>query len=125
MVGRREGGGSGRAAGATTAAVAAAATAVGRGMGGEEVLENGKVGHGRVHHLREMVVGELGRDEVPAPELLFAQSSAPVHLLLHVAYGAVHGEGHAIARDNGVVDDVRVGELFVHHVECLDELGLN
>jgi len=62
---------------------------------------------------------------VPAPELVFAQSSAPAHLLLHAAYGAVHGEEHVVARDNGVVDDVRVGELFVHHVGCLDELGLN
>jgi hypothetical protein len=41
-------------------------------MGAEEVLEDGKVGHGCVHHLREMVVGELGRDEVPTPELVFA-----------------------------------------------------
>jgi len=62
---------------------------------------------------------------VPAPELVFAQWSAPARLLLHAAYGAVHGEKHAVARDNRVVDDVRVGELFVHHDECLDELGLN
>ena len=41
-------------------------------MSSEEVLQYGKVGHGRVHHLREPVVGELGRDQVPTPELVFA-----------------------------------------------------
>jgi hypothetical protein len=41
-------------------------------MSSEEVLQNGKVGHGRVHHLREPVVGELGGDQVPTPELVFA-----------------------------------------------------
>ena len=41
-------------------------------IGSEEILENGKVGHGCVHHLREPVVGELGGDQVPTPELVFA-----------------------------------------------------
>jgi hypothetical protein len=104
------------------AAIAGAAVAGRRGVGAEEVLEDGKVRHGRVHHLREMVVDKLGRDEVPAPELLLGLAPALVHLLLDVAHGAVHGEGHAVARDDGVVDDVRVCELLVHHVERLDEL---
>jgi len=107
VVEHREGGG-GRAAGAT---------AVGRHVGGKEVLEDGIVGRGRAHHLREVGVGELGHDEVPAPEQVFAQWSARAHLLLHLADGAVHGEGRVIARDNGVVDDVWVDELLVHHVE--------
>jgi hypothetical protein len=41
-------------------------------MSSEEVLQYGKVGHRRVHHLREPVVGELGGDQVPTPELVFA-----------------------------------------------------
>jgi hypothetical protein len=41
---------------------------------------------------------------------------------LDVAHGPVYGEGHAVARDDGVVDHVRVGELFVHHIERLDKL---
>lgn len=113
-----------RAANPAAVGVAAAAAAVvARGdVRAEEVLEDGKVRHGGVDHLREVVVGELGRDEVPAPELLLGQATALGHLLLDVAHGAVHGEGHAVARDDGVVDDVRVCELFVHHVERLDEL---
>jgi hypothetical protein len=88
----------------------------------EEVLEYGEVGHGGVHHLREAVVGELGGDEVPTPELVVAQSATLVHFLLDVPNGPVNGEGHAVPRDDGVVDHVRVSELFVHHVERLDEL---
>ena len=108
---------------ATAAAAAAGASVAGRrGVGAKKVLEDGEVRHGRVHHLREVVVDKLGRDEVPAPELLLGQAPALVHLLLDVAHGAVHGEGHAVARDDGVVDDVRVRELLVHHVERLDEL---
>ena len=84
-------------------------------VGGEVVLEDGKVRHGRVHHLREVVVGELGGDEVPAPEMLLAPAAALVQLLLDVAHGAVHGERHAVPRDDGVVDDVGVRELLVHH----------
>ena len=85
-------------------------------VGSEEVLEDRKVRHGRIHHLREMVVGELGGDEVAAPELVLAQTAALVQLVLDIAHGAVHGERHAVARDDGVVDDVRVRELLVHHV---------
>ena len=85
-------------------------------MGSEEILEDRKVRHGRIHHLREMVVGELGGDEVAAPELVLAQTAALVQLVLDIAHGAVHGERHAVARDDGVVDDVRVRELLVHHV---------
>jgi hypothetical protein len=99
-----------------------AARAAWRRVGAQEVLEDGEVRHGRVHHLREVVVGELGRDEVPAPELVLGQAPALVHLLLDVAHGAVHGEGHAVARDDRVVDDIWVRELLVHHVERLDEL---
>jgi hypothetical protein len=87
-----------------------------RDVGSEVVLEDGKVRHGRVHHLREVVVGELGGDEVSAPELLLAPAAALVQLLLDVAHGAVHGERHAVARDDGVVDNVWVRELLVHHV---------
>ena len=47
-----------------------AASAAWRRVGAQIVLEDGEVRHGRVHHLREVVVGELGRDEVPAPELV-------------------------------------------------------
>ena len=85
-------------------------------VGSEEILEDRKVRHGRIHHLREMVVGELGGDEVAAPELVLAQTAALVQLVLDIAHGAVHGERHAVARDDGVVDDVRVRELLVHHV---------
>ena len=91
-------------------------------MRSEEVLENGEIGHGCVYHLCEPVVGELGGNDVPTPELVLAQSAAFVHFLLDVPHGPVHGEGHAVPRDDGVVDNVRVGELFVHHVERLDEL---
>ena len=88
----------------------------GRGVGGEVVLEDRKVRHGRVHHLRKVVVGELGCDEVAAPEVVLAPAAALVHLLLNVAHGAVHGERHAVARDDGVVDNVGVRELLIHHV---------
>ena len=91
-------------------------------MRAEEVLEDGKVRHGRVHHLREAVVGELGHDEVPAPELVLTQASPFVHFLLYVAHRPVRREWHAVARDDGVVDDVRICELFVHHLERLNEL---
>jgi hypothetical protein len=91
-------------------------------MGAEEVLEDGKVCHGRIDHLREAVVGKLGHDEVPAPELVLLWAPALVHLLVYVANGAVHGKRHAVARDDGVVDDVWVGEFLVHHVERLDVL---
>ena len=112
-----------RAAAAYPATVGVAASvAARRGVSAKEVFEDGEVRHGSVYHLREVVVGELGRDEVPAPELLLGHATTLVHLLLDVAHGAVHGEGHTIARDDRIVDDVRVGELFVHHVERLDEL---
>ena len=91
-------------------------------MGSEVVLEDRKVRHGRVRHLREVIVGELGRDEVAAPEVVLASAAALVHLFLDVAHGAVHGERHAVARDDGVVDDVRVRELLVHHVQGFDGL---
>ena len=105
----------------TTVGVAAAVAAR-RDVGAKEVLEDGKVRHGSVDHLREAVVGELGRDKVPAPELLLGQSPTLVHLLLDITHGAVHGEGHAIPRDDRIVNDVRICELFVHHVERLNEL---
>ena len=111
-----------RAAATTPTTVGVAAVAARRGMSAKEVLEDGKVRHGSVDHLREAVVGELGRDKVPAPELLLGQSPTLVHLLLDVTHGAVHGEGHAIPRDDRIVDDVRICELFVHHVERLNEL---
>jgi hypothetical protein len=41
-------------------------------MSSEEVLEYGEIGHGGVHHLGEAVVGELGGDQVPTPELVLA-----------------------------------------------------
>jgi hypothetical protein len=106
-----------------TAGTAATAITAWRGVGTEEVLEDGEVRHGSVYHLREVVVGELCRDEVPAPELVLGQASAFVYLLLDVAHRTVHGEGHAIARDDGVVDDIWVCEFLVHHVERLDELN--
>jgi hypothetical protein len=112
-----------RAAAATRTTVGvAAAVGAWRGVSAKEVLEDGEVCHGSIDHLRESVVSELGRDKVPAPELLLGQAPTLVHLLLDVAHGAVHREGHAIARDDRIVDDVRVGELFVHHVECLNKL---
>jgi len=82
----------------------------------EVVLEDRKVRHGRVHHLREVVVCEFGRDEVATPELVLAHAAALVDLFLNVAHGPVHGERHAVARDDGVVDDIWVRELLVHHV---------
>ena len=88
----------------------------------KEVLEDRKVRHGRVYHLRELVVGKFGRDDVPTPELVLAQSSTLVHFLLNVSHGPVHGERHPVARDDGVVDDVRVGEFLVHHVQRFDGL---
>jgi len=112
-----------RAAAATPATVGAAGTvAARRGVSAKEVFEDGEVRHGSVDHLREVVVGELGRDKVSAPELLLGQATTLVHLLLDVAHGAVHGEGHTIARDDRIVDDVRICELFVHHFERLNEL---
>ncbi len=86
-------------------------------MSAKEVFEDGEVRHGSVDHLREVVVGELGRNKVPAPELL-----RRVHLLLDVAQGAVHRVGHTIMRDDRIVDDVWICELFVHHIERLIEL---
>ncbi len=88
----------------------------------EVVLEDGEVGHGRVRHLRKVVVCELGGDEVAAPELVLAHAAALVQLLLDVAHRAVHGERHPVPRDDRVVHDVRVRELLVHHVERFDGL---
>jgi hypothetical protein len=92
---------------------------------GEEVLEDREIRHGRVHHLLKVVVCKLGGDEVAAPEQVVAATAALGQLFLDVAYGAVHGERHAIARDDGIVDDVWVSELFVHHVQRLDDLEYN
>ena len=50
----------------------ASATAAGRRVSSEEVLQYGEIRHGCVHHLCEPVVSELGSDDVPTPELLFA-----------------------------------------------------
>ena len=111
-----------RAAATTPTTVCVAAVAARRGVGAKKVLEDGKVRHGSVDHLREAVVGELGRNKIPAPELLLGQTPTLVHLLLDVTHGAVHGEGHAIPRDDRIVDDVRICEFFVHHVERLNEL---
>jgi len=77
----------------------------------KEVFEDVEIRHGSVDHLREAVVGELGRGKVPAPELLLGQATTLVHLLLDVAHSAVHGEGHTIAQDDGIVDGVQICEL--------------
>ncbi|KAI9452406.1 non-heme dioxygenase in morphine synthesis N-terminal-domain-containing protein [Lactarius psammicola] len=42
---------------------------------GEVVLDDRKVCHGCVHHLREVAVGELGGNEVAAPELVLAHAA--------------------------------------------------
>ena len=78
-------------------------------MSAKEVFEDGEVRHGSVDHLHELeaVVSELRCDKVPAPELLLGQATTLVHLLLDVAHSAVHGEGHTIAQDDGIVDDVQ------------------
>lgn len=85
-------------------------------MRSEEVLEDGEIGHGRVHHLLKVIICKLGSDEVSAPELVVAAAAALVQLFLDIAHGTVHGEWHAVARDDGIVDDVWICELLVHHV---------
>jgi hypothetical protein len=57
-------------------------------------------------------VGELGCEEVAAPELVLAPVAALVHLFLDVTHSMVHGERHAVARDDGV----GVRELLSRHV---------
>ena len=74
-------------------------------MRGEKVLEDGKIGHGRIHHLLKVVICELGSDEVSVPELVIMAMVALVHLFLDITHGAVHGEWHAVTQDDGVVDD--------------------
>ena len=85
-------------------------------MCSEEVLEDGEICHGRVHHLLKVIICKLGSDEVSAPELVVAAAAALVQLFLNIAHGTVHGERHAVARDDGIVDDVWICELLVHHV---------
>jgi hypothetical protein len=115
VLGRRGRRGQGRRSGKGRGGRGAGDSYRGR-VGGEKVLEDGKVRYGRIHLLHEVVIGELGGDEVATPELVLAQATALVQLFLDIAHGAVHGERHAVARDDGVVDDVWVRELLVHHV---------
>lgn len=92
-------------------------------MSSEKVFEDGEIGHRSVHHLYEMVIGELGSYEIAAPELIFVQTAVSlVQFLLDIAYGTVHRERHAVARNDWVVDDIGIRELFVHHVERFDDL---
>jgi len=84
----------------------------------DEILQDGKVGHGSVHHRceRVVVVAEFSNDDVTSPSVLLVEVRA-----LDVANALVDGEGHSIARNGGVVDDVRVGEFLVHHVQRVDD----
>ena len=53
---------------------AATTVAARRGVSAKEVFEDGEVCHRSVDYLHEAVVGELGRDKVPMPELLLEQA---------------------------------------------------
>lgn len=86
-------------------------------MGGQIVLQNGEICHGRVHHRRETTVAVLGHNNVSAPSKVLSES-----LSLDFPHSLIHREWHTVARDDGIEYDVRVGELLVHAVESLDEL---
>lgn len=86
-------------------------------VGKEEVLEDGKVGHGRVDHGRKRVVAILGDHDIASPCVGFLE-----RLALYVLDALVDGKRHPISGHRRVKDDVGIGELLVHPVESLDKL---
>lgn len=84
---------------------------------GKPVLDDGKVGHRGVHHAGVFLVSVFGYYDVPTPAFGFVEFVA-----LNLLDALVYGEGHAVARDDGIEDDEGRGEFLGHALEEFDDL---
>ena len=83
----------------------------------EIIFEDGEVRHRCIDHRRERIIAVFCNDDIAAPGYLFFKVPS-----LNVTDTFVDGELHAVPRNSGIEDDVRVGELLVHAVQGFDEL---